>query len=387
MHHRLLTPGPTSVPPQVLAAMAEPVTHHRTPEFRALLEQLQQDLRYVFQTRQEVCVLTASGTAGLEAALATVLAPGSRVLNIISGRFARRWGEMGRAFGLEVVPVVIEAGTHVTPQRMGELLEENGSVAAVLITHSETSTATACDLQAVARVIRERAPDTLIFVDGITSIGAMPFHMDDWGIDAAVTGSQKALMIPPGLAFVALSARAWATADRNERAAAFYLDLRKYREAAKKCDTPWTPAIPLVRAQAVALAMLRAEGLENAWRRTRVHAEAVRQGMQAMGLELLSRLPADSVTAVRYPPGVDDGFRRLLKEDHNMDVAGGQDELSGRIFRVNHMGHTDLYDALACVAATEHVLRKLGHPPEPGRGVAAAQAVIAKSFDASDAQP
>src|SRR5688572_24694898 len=368
-----MTPGPTGVPPQVLAALAGAVTHHRTPEFRALLDQLQQDLRYVFQTKQEVSILTASGTAGLEAAVVTAIAPGSRVLNIISGRFARRWGDMGRAFGLEVVPVVLEAGTHVTPDRMAELLDEGGSFAAVLITHSETSTATACDLAAVARVIRERAPDTLILVDGITSIGAMPFHMDDWGIDAAVTGSQKALMIPPGLAFVALSERAWAAADRNARAAVFYLDLRKYREAARKSDTPWTPAIPLVRAQAVALAMLRAEGLENAWRRTRAHAETVRQGMRAKGLVLFSRLPADSVTAVRYPPGVDDGFRRLLKQDHNMDVAGGQDELSGRIFRVNHMGHTDVYDALACVAATEHVLRKLGHPVEPGRGVAAAQ--------------
>ena len=377
-----MTPGPTGVPPQVLAALAEPVTHHRTPEFRAILEQVQRDLRYVLQTEQPVSVITGSGTAALEAGLATVLAPGSRVLSIESGRFARRWAEMARVYGMQVTSVAFEAGTHVTPEAMSEHLRRGG-FDAVFITHSETSTATACDLAAIAKEIRERAPEALIFVDGITSIGAMPFRMDAWGIDLAVTGSQKALMIPPGLAYVALSDRAWSAADGNARAATYYLDLKRYREAAKKSDTPFTPTIPLVKAQAVALAMLREEGLEHVWRRTRAHADIIRRGMAATGLELLSRMPADSVTAVRYPQGVDDGFRTLLAREHNIHVAGGQDELTGRIFRVNHMGYTDLHDALACVAATEHVLRELGQPVEPGRGLAAAQEVIAAYAEAA----
>lgn len=377
MRYRLMTPGPTSVPPQVLAALAVPVTHHRTPEFRAIFEQVQRDLRYIFQTKQSVCVITASGTAAFEAGLTTVLAPGARVLSIESGRFARRWGQMGRVFGCEVTAAPFEAGDHVTPPRMADLLE-GASYDAVLITHSETSTATACDLAGVAKVIRARAPEALIFVDGITSVGAMPFYMDDWEIDVAVTGCQKALMVPPGLSYVALSERAWAAANANKRPQAFYLDLKRYRAAATKSDTPWTPAIPLVKAQAVALSLIRTEGLENVWRRTRRCAEAVRRGMRALGLELLSRHPADSVTAARYPAGVDDGFRKLLAAEHNIHVAGGQDELAGKIFRVNHMGYTDIYDALAVVAATEQVLAKLGHNVAPGTGIAAAQQALAE---------
>lgn len=371
MHYRLMTPGPTSVPPAVLAALAEPVTHHRTPEFRAILEQMQRDLRWIFQTKHEVCVLTASGTAGLEAGLVSVLASGSRVLSIDSGRFARRWGKMARIYGMEVTDARFEAGTHVTPESMAALLAA-ASYDAVLITHSETSTATACDLGAVAAVVRTSSPATLIMVDAITSIGAMPFYMDDWGIDVAVTGCQKALMVPPGLSYVALSDRAWDAAQKNEQARVFYLDLKRYREAARNSDTPFTPAIPLVKAQAVAMAMLRQEGLENIWRRTRDHAQMVRRGMQAIGLELLSRMPADSVTAIHYPGGVDDKLRKALAVDHNIHVAGGQDELAGKIFRVNHMGCTDAYDALAVVAAAERVLGKLGHAVAAGTGVAAA---------------
>ena len=371
-----MTPGPTSVPPEVLAALAEPVAHHRTPEFQATLRQLQQDLQWIFQTQQPVCILTASGTAGLEAGLVTVLERESRVLSIDSGRFARRWGEIGRQFRLEVTEAHFEPGSHVTPEGMSALLDGH-DFDAVLITHSETSTATACDLEAIAKVIRKKAPRALIMVDAITSIGAMPFYMDEWGIDVAVTGCQKALMVPPGLSYVAMSERAWSAAEENADAPVFYLDLRKYREAAKKDDTPFTPAIPLIKAQAVALRMLREEGLEPIWRRTRAHAQLVRAGMTAMGLELASRMPADSVTAVRYPPGVDDAFRKVLAARHNIHVAGGQDELAGKIFRINHMGFTDIDDALAVVAATEAVLRTLGHLVPAGKGVAAAREVAA----------
>ncbi len=358
MPYRLMTPGPTSVPPEVLAALAEPVVHHRTPEFQAILEEVQEGLRYVFQTQHDVCIVTASGTAALEAAVVSVLAPGSRVLSIDSGRFARRWGQMARTFGSEVTDAGFEPGTHVTPDAMSALLKE-GTYHAVLITHSETSTATACDLAAVAKAIREQAPETLIFADGITSIGALPFDMDDWGIDVAVTASQKALMVPPGLGYVALSARAWAAADRNKRPAAFYLDLKRYRAANRKSDTPWTPAIPLVKGQAVALRLIRQQGLESVWRSTRERAEALRQGMGGLGLSLLSGQPADSVTAVRYPEGIDDGFRKLLAAEHGIQLAGGQDELAGQIFRVNHMGYTDMDDVHACLAAAEQVLAKL----------------------------
>ncbi len=369
------------VPPKVLAAMAEPVIHHRTPEFLAVLAKLQEGLRYVFRTSQPVHTVVGSGTAAFEAGLTSAVAPGKRVLNIASGRFAERWGQMARRYGMDVTDAGFDYGTHVTAADVARLLE-GAAFDAVVITHSETSTGTACDLASVAGEIRRRLPEALIVVDGITSVAAIPFEMDAWGIDVAVTGSQKALMCPPGLGYVSLSERAWRAAEAFEPKSAYYLDLRKYRASMAQGDAPFTLAVPLVKGQAVALDMIREEGLEAVWRRTRAHAEAVRRGMAALGISLFSRMPADGVSAFSYPEGVDDGFRKRLHADHGIQVAGGQASLAGKIFRVNHMGWTDVYDALAMVAAAEHVLRGLGRRVEPGAGVAAAQGALAEFFDA-----
>ena len=379
MHYRLFTPGPTSVPPSVLEVLSEPVTHHRTGEFRALFDDVQKGLRNCFQTDNEVYVVTGSGTSAFEAGLATVVAPSCKTLNISSGKFGERWGQMCKTFGIDVTDKQLEYGTHVTPEMMSDLLSAE-SYGAVIITHSETSTATVCDLENVAKIVRDKAPDALLIVDGITSIGAMPFYMDKWGVDVAITGSQKALMLPPGLGFVSLSERAWAAAEQNKGQKPFYLDLRKYRKSAKDNDTPFTPANTLVKALGVALKIIEIETLEGVWKRTRAHAEATRAGMTALGLELFSQMPADSVTAIRYPEGVDDSFRKIMQKDHNVHVAGGQGDMSGTLFRINHMGYTDVYDALACVAATEHALRKMGRDVELGKGVAAAQGALAGMF-------
>ena len=323
-----------------------------------------------------------SGTAAFEAGLTTAVAPGQRVLNISAGRFAERWGVMARTFGMDVTEARFDYGTHVTPDAMAALLDGR-TFDAVVITHSETSTGTACDLEGVARVIRERLPDVLIVVDGITSVGAIPFDMDAWEIDVAVTGSQKAMMTPPGLGYLTLSERAWRAADSFEPRGSYYLDLRKYRKALADGDAPFTMAVPLVRGQAVSLTLMRGEGLEDIWRRTRAHAEAARRGMAAVGVELFSTMPADGVSAFRYPPGVEDAaFRKQLHARHGVQVAGGQGPLAGQIFRVNHMGYTDVYDALAFVAAAEHVLRALGHGLDLGAGVAAAQLALGEHFGA-----
>ena len=379
MHYRLFTPGPTSVPPQTLEVLAEPVTHHRTAEFRETFDAVQKGLRYCFQTDREVYVITGSGTSAFEAGLATVVAPGKKVLNISSGKFGERWGQMCKTFGIDVTDKALEYGTHVTPDMMGDLLSAE-TYDAVIITHSETSTATVCDLENVAKVVHDKAPDALLIVDGITSIGAMPFYMDQWGIDVAITGSQKALMLPPGLGFVALSDKAWKAADENKGQKPFYLDLRKYKKSAKDNDTPFTPANTLIKALGVSLKMMQDETIEHVWKRTRAHAQATRQGMQALGLTLFSEMPADSVTAINFPAGVDDSFRKVLQKDHNIHVAAGQADMKGKLFRVNHMGYTDVYDALACVAATEHALRKLGVDVELGVGVSAAQRALAGLF-------
>ena len=232
----------------------------------------------------------------------------------------------------------------------------------------------------VAKVVREKNPDALLIVDGITAIGALPFHMDAWDIDVAVTGSQKALMLPPGLGFTSLSERAWKAAEANKGQNPFYLDLRKYKKSAADSDTPFTPANTLIHALAVSLKMIADEGMEGVWKRTRAHAEAVRQGMTAMGLSLFSRMPADSVTAINYPDGVDDAFRKVMKGDFGMNVAAGQAHMKGKLFRVNHMGYTDVFEALAVVSATEMAMAKLGVKIEPGVGVAAAQKVLAASL-------
>jgi aspartate aminotransferase-like enzyme len=377
MKHRLYTPGPTSVPPETLLELAKPIVHHRTPEFRAAFADVQEGLKTVFRTKQDVMIITGSGTAAFEAALVSCVDQGKKVLNINCGKFGERWGQQCKKFGIDVTDRELEYGTHVTPEMMSDELSKQ-TYDAVIVTHSETSTATACDMQAVAKVVREKAPDALLIVDGITSIGAMPFEMDAWDIDIAICGSQKALMLPPGLGFAALSQRAWKAAEAKTGHAPFYLDLLKYRKSAADSDTPFTPANTLIHALAVSLKMITDEGMENVWTRTKAHAEAVRAGMQAIGLTLFSQMPADSVTAINYPEGIDDAFRSYMKKHHGMNVAAGQASMKGNLFRVNHMGYTDVYDALAVVAATELTMPKLAFDVEPGKGVAAAQQALAK---------
>jgi aspartate aminotransferase-like enzyme len=379
MKYRLYTPGPTSVPEATLLELSKPVHHHRTGEFRAMFKELQEMQQYVFQTKQTVFTITGSGTAAFEAALTTVLAPGSKALCVVNGKFAERWSQQCTTFGVEHKDLKLDYGQHAQPEQIEAELKA-AKYDAVILVHSETSTATVCDLEKIARVVRASG-DTLLIVDGITSIGAMPFKMDEWGVDVAVTGSQKALMLPPGLGYVALSERAWAAAEKNKAAKNFYFDLKKYRKSIADGDTPFTPANTLIEAQAVSLRMIREETIEGVWKRTHAIAEATRQGMQGLGLTLFSKQPADSVTAINYPAGVGDkDFRGTLKSKHNIHVAGGQGTMEGKIFRVNHMGYTDAYDALAVVAATEHTLKSLGQKVELGAGVAAAQKVLASLF-------
>ena len=381
MKYRLFTPGPTTVPEATLLELAKPVHHHRTGEFRALFSELQNLLQYVFQTKQTVFTITGSGTAAFEAGLVTTMAPGSKALVISNGKFAERWSSYCTTFDIQKKEIKLEYGDHVTAEQIATELKAD-KYDAVILVHSETSTATVCNLEAVAKAVRASG-DTLLFVDGITAIGALPFKMDEWGVDVAVTGSQKALMLPPGLGYLSLSERAWAAVDRNKNARTFYLDLKKYKKSITDGDTPFTPANTLIEAQRASLRLVQNETLEGVWRRTHFVAEAFRQGAKALGFELFSKYPADSVTAVKYPAGVTDkDFRNHLKNKHNIHVAGGQGTMEGKIFRVNHMGYTDAYEALSVVAAAEHALKALGRPVEFGKGVAAAQRVLAELFSA-----
>jgi aspartate aminotransferase-like enzyme len=379
MKYRLYTPGPTSVPEATLIELAKPVHHHRTKEFRELFSEVQSNLQYIYQTKNTVYTITGSGTAAFESALVSCLSPGQKALCVVNGKFAERWSSMCSTFGIEKKDIKLEYGQHVTAEQIANELKA-AKYDAVILVHSETSTATVCDLESIAKAVRANG-DALLMVDGITSIGAIPFKMDDWGVDVAVTGSQKALMLPPGLGFVACSARAWAAVEKNKTQKDFYFDLKKYAKSIGDGDTPFTPANTLIEALRVSLKMIKDETIEGVWKRTHHIAEATRQGMIALGLELFSQSPADSVSAIKYPAGVaDKDFRDGLKKKHNIHVAGGQGTMEGKIFRVNHMGYTDAYDALAVVAATEHVLKSLGKPVQIGVGVVAAQQVLSKLF-------
>ena len=373
---RLFTPGPTPVPEEVLLELARPMFHHRTAEYRAMLEQVTKDLQYVLGTSQDVYTITGSGSAAMEAAVSNVVAPGETVIAVRGGKFGERWSELGKAFGAGVVDIDTEWGTAVTAAGIAEALKANPGAVAVYITQCETSTATITDVEAIGKVVAETA--ALLVVDGISSIGAVPYKMDEWGVDITVTGSQKALMLPPGLAFIACSEKAWRKIEATDPRA-YYVDLKAYRASlAKGFDNPYTPANLMVRAAMKALSMIRDEGLQAVWSRSRRMADALRAGAAALGLELFSSSPSDSVTALKVPDGIDGvQLPKVMVSDYGVRCAGGQAHLKGRIIRFTTMGYTDAWDILAAVGALEMSLAKLGHQVDFGAGVAAAQKVLA----------
>jgi aspartate aminotransferase-like enzyme len=378
MKQRLLTPGPSPVPEETLLELAKPVPYHRTPEFRQLLGEVVQDLQYVFQTRNPILPLTSSGTGGLEAAVANCLPPGSKALCLIAGRFGERWRSLCKAFGVEPIGVTVPWGQSVQPEQLARALADHPDAVAVCTTLSETSTGAAHDIAAFGKLVGKTP--ALLLVDTISGLGVMECRTDDWQIDVCVTGSQKALMLPPGLAFVSVSDKAWKQIEKNPAPRTFYFDLKKARNALKTNDTPYTAAHTLVRALRVSLKQIRAEGIENVWARQARNAAAAQAGFKAMGLELFASQPADGLTVVKVPAGLD-GIALLgkLEKQYGLKLAGGQDELKGKIFRLAHMGYIDQFDVLAGLAGVELVLLEMGHPVEPGRGLAAAQAVYAKS--------
>ncbi len=369
---RLFTPGPTLVPEKVMLRMAEPMIHHRNPEFNEIATRVNRNLQYLFQTTQPVITLTCSGTGGVEATFVSLFSPGDTIISVNGGKFGERWVKMPRAYGINVIEIKVDWGTSPTPDQLRTALKETPNVKAVYLTHSETSTGAATDVKAISQVIHETS-QALVCVDGITAIGAHEFRFDEWGIDVCVTGSQKGLMIPPGLAFVALSKRAIAMMETST-IPKFYFDLRKALKSYDKNDTPWTPAASLMIGVDAALEMIREEGIENIWRRHQRMANAVRAGVQALGLKLFSNVASFAVTPVWVPDGVDwKVFNKTLKNTYGITVAGGQDEFSGKIFRISHLGYYDELDMVTVIAAIERTLHDCGWKFEQGAGVKAVQ--------------
>ncbi len=379
MKARLFTPGPTPVPEDTLLELARPVTYHRSAEAKAILGEVTADLQYVFQTANPVLTLTASGTGGMDAAIACSVAPGEKVILCTAGRWGERWQNILKVYGAVTVRVEVPFGKAVQPEQLEAALAAHPDAVAVCATLSETSTGVGHDLEAFGRLV---APTkAILIVDGISGMGAMECHTDQWQLDIVVAGSQKALMLPPGLAFVSVSQKAWAKIDSTP-VKNFYLDLRRYRKSLLESDTPFTPANTLIKAQRQSLKLIRAEGVENLWRRHARMAAACRAGVTALGLELFAEQPNNGLTVIRVPSGIDGtATLKKLEKQFGFKLADGQDDLKGKIWRLSHMGHTDAFDVLGALAALELVMLEQGADIEPGAGLRAFQ----RSFHADSA--
>lgn len=374
---RLFTPGPTPVPEQIMLAMAHPVIHHRHPEFGEIYRRVNDNLRYLFQTKQDVFTLTSSGTGAMEAAIANLLSRGDKALFVNAGKFGERWGELCQAFGVQAEEVKVDWGEIVDPRSLEERLRSISNIKAVFVTHSETSTGVLHDIREIARVVHEYS-DAVIVVDGITSIGAIELRMDEWDLDVVLTGSQKGLMIPPGLSFIALSERAWKHVETSTLPK-YYFSLQRAKKALLQNETPWTPAVTLLIGLDTALQMIRQEGIESVWRQHTVLGEAIRTGCEALGLRLFAKCPSNAVTAVWIPQEIDPiRLSKTLKQTYGITVAGGQGSLKGKIFRIAHLGYYDLLDAVVVISALEMALHDCGWKFESGAGVRAVQWRIAK---------
>ncbi len=375
MKRYLLAPGPTPIPPEILQAMAQPIIHHRTPEYEALFADVRRDLRLLFQCKNEVLVFAASGTGAMEGAVVNTLSPGDQVAVIRGGKFGERWAEMCEAHGVRVLSVDVPYGKSVNPAAVGEALKSAPAVKAVFATHSETSTGAMHDVQSLAAIVRETP--AILIVDAITSLGVMDLPMDAWGVDIVVAGSQKALMLPPGLAFAALSDKAWALVP-TARLPKFYFNFTAERKAIEKNQSAYTPAVSLVVGLRESLRLILTEGLANVVARHDRLARATRAGVQALALELFAEHPGCACTAVKAPAGIDSGAIVRGLRTLGITIAGGQGSMKGKIFRIAHMGYVDSFDILTALGALEFVLTDLGHPVTFGQGLRAAGEILRK---------
>ena len=371
----LLAPGPTPVPPRVLLAMAQPIIHHRTPQFSRIFAEAKNGLKEIFQTEQDVLMLASSGSGAMEAAVSNLFSPGDEVLVINGGKFGERWLRIASAYGLKVCELRVEWGRSVKVDDVSRLLEQRPAIRGLLVQASETSTTALQPVEALAQLTRAR--DTLLVVDGITALGVFDLPMDRWGIDVLITGAQKALMLPPGLAFIALSERAWKR-TREAKLPRFYFDLNKERENQAKDTTAWTPAISLVIGLRESLAMIREEGLQRIFTRCARMAAATRAAAAALELQLVARdAPSPALTGIYTPADVDGGkLVAYLRDRMGVTFAGGQDQLKGKIVRIAHLGYMGVFDVVTAIAALEMALCHFHHPVPLGRGVGAAQEVL-----------
>ncbi|HAJ56688.1 MAG TPA: aminotransferase [Candidatus Omnitrophica bacterium] len=373
----LLTPGPTPLPPEICESLSRPIIHHRTPQFQAILKEAEEGLKAVFQTKNDVFMLASSGTGAMEAAVVNLLSWGDKALVIEGGKFGERWTELCEAYGIKPIVLKVEWGKGLDPAVLKEYLNKEHAIKAVFSTLCETSTGVTFDIKALAQVVRET--EAVLVVDAISGLGAVDLAMDDWGVDVVVCGSQKGLMLPPGLGFISASKKAWKLVEES-KCPKYYFDLKSAKKAIDKTDTPFTPAIGLIIALNEALKIMRSEGLDAIFKRHKKLAEATRSAMLALKLELFAPDAAsDAVTAAKVPQGIDgEKLVKAMRDEYGVTIAGGQGEMKGKLFRIAHMGYISEFDIILGISCLEKVFKKMGYDFELGSGVKAAQEVLLK---------
>lgn len=376
MKKYVFTPGPVPVPSEVLIEMAKPIIHHRTAEFEEIFAEVREGLKYIYDTKQEVFILAASGTGAMEASVANTLSTGDKVLVVNSGKFGERWGKICRAYGVEVQEIMVEWGKEVDPADIEKALNDDPSIKAVLTQASETSTGVKHPIKEIAEITNKR-DGVIQIVDGITGVGVFEIEFDNWGIDVLVGGSQKAFMLPPGLSFAAMSEKAWKFYETSDLPK-FYFDFKPALKNAEKNTTTFTPAVTLIVGLAAVLRIFTAEGRENMHKRHARLALATREAMKAIGLEpFVQDTPSSALTTVIAPPEI--GAAKViagLRDEFGITVAGGQDQAKGKIFRISHIGDIGKTDTLSIIAAIESVLNQLGYKFDFGAATKKASEIL-----------
>ncbi len=372
----LFTPGPTPIPHDALLAMAQPIDYHRSEESTALILDVLEKLKHVFQTENDVLFLTSSGTGAMEGAVVNLLCRGDKVIVIRSGKFGERWSEICEAYGIDVIPIDVKWGDSVPPETVETQINENPDAKAVFATLCETSTGALHDIQSIS-YITQQTP-TLLVVDAVSALGADDLQMDNWGVDVVVSCSQKGLMTPPGLAFAALSSRAWEATERSDLPK-YYLDYRKAHQRGLEGSVPYTPAITLLTGLQIALNHICADGIRNTISRHSLMASATRNAIKAIGLPLFATSPANTLTSIQLPTEIDGKtFVKMMREKHGITYAGGQGELNGKIVRIAHLGWMNENDIIVAISAFERGLADIGYDMSTGSGVTAVQEIFKK---------
>jgi serine---pyruvate transaminase len=371
----LLTPGPTPVPEEVLLSMARPIIHHRTPQFMGILKEAIDGLKYVLQTRNDVFLFASSGTGAMESAVTNLLSAGDKAIVVRAGKFGERFSEICQAYGVEALNIDVEWGNAVNPDIIRDILSKDKSIKAVYVTLCETSTAVVNDIKTIGDIVSRT--EAVLVVDAISGLGSVEFKTDDWKVDVTVGGSQKGLMVPPGLAFVSVSPKAFDLV-KSSKLPKYYFCYKAAKKAADKDDTPWTPAVTLIIGLVEALKIIKKETLDNVIARQRKMAEAIRAAAKAMGMELFApNAASDAVTAIRVPSNIDGAkLVKVMRDVHGVGIAGGQSELKGKIIRIASMGFMTQWDIIVAISCLEIALKQMGYDFELGSGVKAAEEVF-----------